>query len=625
MSLTGASTRRPEAPDRVVFYLLSGPLTSAARHAVDALASASRRIVLIGVASDLADVDIETWIPEAIFCPVPVRAHTGYRAAVDAIRPSLRGDDELVFTGDVWFGPVGNLEAVLNGMSGRDLDHWIMMDSVELPVFPDEGFPAPQESWVWTVLRARVLDSPLWARFWSGRDHSEAVLTRAVRDAERTSETAFPSATLGAAAAVFAPDLLLEAGCPLMRRTAFGLYPPYLHQQAFLGRDVLTHLNDAGYPIGLALDALTRAIAPKALNTSAGMLEIVPPGAQTPPSRPPRIVVVAHVGDLDRAAYLFDTLRSLPPGWHLVVTTGDGRKAARLAEVFRVDEAGPGAVEIRVTPGGRGRDMGDFFVACRDVIHSDDYDLIVKVHARSMRRKTTNVRRYFRRYQLENLLGSDDHVRAILRLFEFEPQLGLVFPPMMHIGVATMGRAWAGLRGRAVELCERIGVHVPLDVHSPLAPFGGMWIARPAALRRLAIEWQYRDYGEAGRQRYRSLAHLQERLIAPSAAQDGYHSRTVLTAEHAAISHTALEFKADQLMSTTTGYPVDQIRFMHRAGRTGHGGIVGLSRMYLSLNHRLTAAVVLPALAVAERVYGTLRHLTRRSRFERADSREEEL
>ena len=64
------------------------------------------------------------------------------------------------------------------------------------------------------------------------------------------------------------------------------------------------------------------------------------------------------------------------------------------------------AVDVRVTPASKGRDMSDFFVGCRDVLLSGDYDLIVKVHSRRKQHKTMNVRRYFRRYQYENLLNS---------------------------------------------------------------------------------------------------------------------------------------------------------------------------------------------------------------------------
>ena len=66
---------------------------------------------------------------------------------------------------------------------------------------------------------------------------------------------------------------------------------------------------------------------------------------------------------------------------------------------------------------------------------------------------------------------------------------------------------------------------------------------------------------------------MQERLIAYALGERGFHYRTVLTPEHADISHAALEFTLDQMSSTTPGYPVEQIQFLLRAGRRGGGAL----------------------------------------------------
>ena len=81
-------------------------------------------------------------------------------------------------------------------------------------------------------------------------------------------------------------------------------------------------------------------------------------------------------------------------------------------------------------------------------------------------------------------------------------------------------------------------------------------------------------------------------IIAYAAAELGYHSRTISTLEHTAISHAALDFKLDQMGATMPGYPIDQIQFLHRAGWLGHGGIVALTRVYLKLNHPKIAAAL---------------------------------
>src|SRR3546814_9905620 len=121
------------------------------------------------------------------------------------------------------------------------------------------------------------------------------------------------------------------------------------------------------------------------------------------------------------------------------------------------------SIEVRVTPASHGRDMSDLFVGCRDVLLDGSHDLLVKVHARAMPRKTLNAARYFQRYQLDNLLNAAGYVRNVIALFEREPGLGLVFPPMMHIGYGTMGRAWAGLERAVGRVVHDLGLTVPLD------------------------------------------------------------------------------------------------------------------------------------------------------------------
>ncbi len=561
-----------------------------------------------------------------------------YKRVLDERVALLGNIDEVVLTGDSWFGPMADFAPIMKRMQGGDVDFWEMVEnSAGAPkAFPEQGFPSRLETWTWTVVRRRLFSSRAWKDYWSssGATHraieQESRFAAHFRAAGFVGGAAFASSDFGNDdPGVLSPDLLVQAGCPLVKRAPFPLYPPYLHQQAVIGRDVVATIAAAGYPLDTLWQHLARTVQPKALNTIAGMLEVPTGAVARSTSRTEKIVVVAHVSDVDQAPDLFRHLASLPPGYDLVVTTSDGRKAVTLSRMLeKRNAAGAGSVDVRVTPANRGRDMGDLFIACRDVLVPGRYDLVVKVHARNLRRKTMNVRRYFRRYQLDNLLGSPEHVAGILSLFDREPRLGLVFPPMMHIGYATMGRAWGAYRQPAQKLFAELGIGVPVDLISPLAPYGGMWFARPEALRLLSQRrWLYRDYGKPGRQRYRDLARLQERAVTYAAAELGFHSRTVLTPEHAAITHTALEFKADQLFSTTRGYPVDSILLIQRAGNTGYGGVVGLSRMYLRINHRILARVLLPILAGAQWAYSSVRGLMGDERFirQRETWRDEDL
>lgn len=608
---------------RLIVYALASEGTEPGRaveRALSGLRPHAGRIVVVAASSvDMSDLDrLNGLVDASISVSAEHFSPDFYRLAL--ARERLADWDEVLLTGDGWFGPMVDFDEVFDRMSRVEASHWQMIEDRHGPLreFPDQGFPRQSLPWTWTLLRRAAFESAAWEQYWREPGSStgeDLVFTERLSEAGLRGAHAYTADAFGTDhPAVFSADLLLDAGCPILSRTLFGLYPPLLQQHAVLGRDVLRAAEIHGFPLEAVWPTLSRTVPAKALNTNAGMLEVLPRSSSPEPG-PHRIAVIAYISDVTLAPELRDRLAHLPDGYDLIITTNDGVKARHLRGLWSDGSSDHGVrrLDVRVTPANPGRDMSDFFVACRDVILSDDYDLVVKVHARRKRSKTMNVRRYFRRYQWDNILGGSEHIRAIIALFEREPGLGMVFPPMLHIGYSTMGRGWGPYRKAALAVLAQLSVRVPQDLVSPLAPYGGMWVARPAALRALASQgWTYRDFRGP---RESDLARVLERIVVPVAARDGFHARTVLSREHAAISHTALEFKADEMLAAAPGYPVDQITLLHRAGPTGRGGIVGLTRMYLRLNHRVLSRLLLPPMAAAEHVF----HRTSRARHAARD------
>jgi lipopolysaccharide biosynthesis protein len=388
--------------------------------------------------------------------------------------------------------------------------------------------------------------------------------------------------------ALFNPDLLMDDGCPVLKRRPFFHYPPFMDRHAVIGREILKRVAAYGFPMDVIWQNLARNVQPKVLNTDAGMLEVLPEvDVSYDPDKPFRIVAIAHVPDAAEVGDVLTRLAAMPVPFDLVITTSDGGQVRPLQDaVAMLESPSIGSREVRLVPSERGRDMSAFFIGARDILRDGGYDLVIKVHTRAPRNRWATTARYFRRHQVENLLSSPGYVANVLGLFQREPGLGVVHPPMIHIGDPTAGRGWSEYRQPAVELCERLGIRVPLDGISPLAPMGGMWIARSEAMRVLSeADWDYPQYGKPRKVGDVDLADLQVRLIASAAGERGFHTRTILNAEHAGLSHVSLEYKVDQLSATTPGYPVEQIQFLHRAGWAGTGGVVAMARMYMNLNH----------------------------------------
>lgn len=558
-----------------------------------------------------------------------------YALAVDEVRRLDAGVGEIVLTGDSWFGPVTDIAPIFDRMDESDAEVWdLLPPAPHREAFPEEGFPAiVDRPWFFLVVRRRFFDSDAWRRWWSEPitpGERERQLTAYAQRAGFTPSRAFETDHLHAHdPGLFAPEDLLDLGVPFVDRAVFTSYPPFLDRFAVIGHEIAQMMGERGYPLGVLRSSLASCVPPKALNTILGLLSVLSDEPVSSDSGSTlSIAVIVHVSDIDEIDEILRRLQFLPPGASVFVTTTEGVTAARLERLLEAWAAtNEHTYELRVTPQSPGRDMADFFVGCRDIIQSDAYDLVVKVHMRRAPWKTMNRLRYFRRYQLDNLLSSPGYVRNVLALFDREPELGLVFPPMIHIGYATMGRGWALLQPHAERLSKRLGIRVPLDTISPLAPYGGMWIGRPAALRvMMQRRWTFADYDWKHQRRFGHLAHLQERLVSAAAGQAGFTSRTVMNYTHAEIGHTALEYKVDQMFSTTRGWPVEQIRFLHRAGYTGYGGTVALVRMYVRTNHPRVAESFRPLYHLAlrgHRVLSAGRRVASRLRSERGEKERE--
>lgn len=555
-----------------------------------------------------------------------------YQDAITHLGAELEGYDELILMNYTWFGPVGSFDELFTRMNEREVDFWGMTAHGEVVPNPVTGKGVMREHLQshWIAVRRSMLATDAWQEYWSTMpsitSYQSSILNHESRftghfgDLGFAWEAAFPPENYpGTLHAAFESALqLLRDGCPVLKRRPFFHDPLYLDRHAIIGRWLTDEASARGYPLDLILQNVTRSAAPKVLNTNASLLEVLPHGENRyDPTAPLRIAAIVHIFYDDLTDELLDRLSLLPQPYDLYVTTTDESKAERIrARVAARDDAHLARSEVRVLPSNRGRDLSAFFIGCRDVLRSDAYDLIVKIHSKKTVQQGQAAGEFFKRQQLENLLGSAGYAANVLALFQRERGLGVVFAPTVHIGYPTLGGAWFGNRAPARALLSEAGVHVPLDDRSPLAPMGAMWIARPEAMRRLtAFDWSYEDYLPESEHRDGSLAHVQERVISYAAAQDGYHTRTIATPEYIAISHTFLEYKYDQIMAPIQGYAIDARDDVYKlvdAGRVlTSRRLLSIASYYVRHHHpRFARALVGPA-RTARSAIRTLRRTPR--------------
>jgi len=613
----------PAGGKRIIFYLLHdarGEVDDYIPYKLKALRSFADHIFVIvngtmkaSALASLARVADTVWERENVGFDV-----WGYKSALEEFGAERLAEyDELILMNYTWFGPVRPFEPVFDRMAAKEIDFWGMTEHAGGTPNPFTGvgsMPRHIQSH-WIAVRRDMFASDAWRAYWRDMpmitNYVESVLNHESRftqhflDLGFRGEAAFPLTDYPSEhAALLDPDLLLDAGCPALKRRVFFHYPPFMDRHAVLGRWTLQKTESYGYPMPMLWQNLARTTPPKTLNVAAGMLEVLPDeDVSYDLDRPFRIAAIVHVFYEDMVDELLDRVAMLPSAYDVYMTTTDEDKAKVIREaVQRRDDDRIGRWEVRVLPSNRGRDLSAFFIGCRDVLRSGAYDLIVKIHSKKTVQQSFNAARYFTRQQIENVLSSPGYAANVLALFQKEPGLGLVFPPMIHVGYPTLGRGWFANRHPVEVLCDELGIKVPMDEISPLAPFGCMWVARPEALRLIAdVDWEYDQYADAKEHRDGSLAHVQERIVPYAAAELGYHCRTILNFEHASISHTALDYGLDQISSTTPGYAIDQSQLLHSAGWLGEGRAITLARMYMRLNWPRTSRTLLPLYRVARR------------------------
>lgn len=610
---------------RAVFYLVydkDGVVGDYVLHHLRAMRDHAEHIFVVSNSplSDAARASLED-VADTVW----VRDNVGYD--VWAYRDAMRafGDeriaefDEIVLMNYTFYGPIGSYDGLFADMDAReDVDFWGVTDHAEIRPNPYtyRGVMHRHIQSHWIAVRRRMLASPAWSEYWADMppitsyadsvQQHEARLTHHFEQRGFRSATAFPASSYPVAHPIFdAPALLLDDGLPIIKRRLFFHDPLHLDAHAIVARDVADRMRASGYPMELLHADMARTAKPQALHANLALMEVLPDvdlgGADVEGLR---VGVLAHVYYDDMVDEIVDRVEHLPSARIVATTSDEGKRArieARLRERGRLDD------EVRVLPSNRGRDISAFLLGCRDVLLSDEFDIIVKLHTKKSPQDGYAAGTLFKRHLYENLLSSPGYARNLLRLFVDHPSLGMVFPPMIHIGFPTMGRAWFANREPAIELMERLGMDVPIDDHSPVAPFGSMFVARPAALRSLATaDLAWIDFPDEGGYADGGLAHTLERLFGYSAIAEGMHVRTVMTTRNAAISHTALEHK---LGAMTEGVPGDQRAQVHwlRGALAAGGGSLGAMKVVLAARAPRLSRALRPGYVTARAVYRRVR------------------
>ena len=567
---------------------------------------------------------------ESVSSEVMERKNVGYD--VGAYRDGLRhlgwdhmGDyDELVLFNYTFFAPIHPWAGLFERTDKWDTDFWGITEHDEVrphPFLPKLVMPRHIQSH-WIAVRASLSTTKDWRTYWEDMPPIESYNDSIQWHESRFTgyfnalgyrhEVAYNVDDYPSANPVFDnANLLLQDGCPILKRRNLFHNPLHLDRFAIIGADMLEQARLAGYDTDLILSNLARTSKPRDLVTNAGLTWVVPQNASEETyaaAATQKVLAVAHIFYADMAEEILQRLSVLPKGYYLVATTSNEENQAQIRAVMeRYGVEG----EVRVVASNRGRDIGAFLVDCNDVLSSGKWDIVVKIHSKKSVQDDYNAAQLFKTHLYDNLLNSRAHVANILAEFAAHPALGMVLAPLPHMGYPTMGHAWFTNREPAQAVAKRLGINVPFDKDMPLATYGSMFIARPQALAKLVnAGFKPENFPVEGGYKDGSLAHVLERLMAYAALSEGFYVRPVLAPKWAEVYYGYLEYKLAAVSSFLPPFTIDQVPYLK-----AHGGpipnVLASIKINIMLRQPKVGNALKPAYRLVRKGAATVRKLHR--------------
>jgi rhamnosyltransferase len=539
-----------------------------ARHGLSHLRKACERLIVVTSKPGKEDLLAE-FNPDEIV--IEERVETSYMAGVRrGLLATLARDPApaapVLVTGAHVVAPIGPLEKVLEQFEQRGAQlyapYW-HNPRADLRL-KDKSLPARVPYLDFSLMAPELLTSSglraFWERF-SGRDQWSDLTSGLVPFARQLEadghQIMFPSSDEGLGTAdprLFEIDRVIEGGAPAFPLAVL-LLDPLIHDiNAISLRPALDHLrvhDPAAYHAAMA--HASKHVPLREFNAAADQVEIF----ENTPAHPGKtqwnfgtIAVFIHVYYPEMIGELAALVERIPAPVDLYVTTASEENRKVIEDYLLRAGHKADAVDVRVVEQNRGRDMSSLFITFRDVILSDKYEVALRLHSKRTPQVSPSVAEEFRTHLFENLVASRGYVSNLLDRLEAEPDIGLMIPPVIHIGFATLGHSWFNNFEPTRRLAQEMGLDVPLDSATPVAPNGTMYWFRTQALRKMfEWPWAWEDYSKEPHHVDGGLAHVQERLIGYCVRDAGYRVLAVMSPKLAARKYAKLEYKMQRIMS----------------------------------------------------------------------------
>ena len=301
----------------------------------------------------------------------------------------------------------------------------------------------------------------------------------------------------------------------------------------------------------LAIGYASHNIPPRDFAMAADLYEVLPLTATDPAKTEwdfGRIAIFIHAFYAEMMPEFWELIARMPCAYDLFVTTSTPEIRNGIETFLRDKGVAAKDLTVVVVEQNRGRDMSSLFITFREAALSGRYKVALRLHSKRTPQVSRQVGENFKKYLFENLVASRGYIANILDRFEQEPDIGMIMPPVVHVGFGTLGHSWFNNFQPMAVLAHEMDLRVNYDIDTPLAPLGTMYWFRPDALFKMFDwEWKWADYNPEPRHIDGGLAHVQERLICYACVDRGYRVVMAMTPAQAGRSYAKLEYKLQLL------------------------------------------------------------------------------
>lgn len=508
-------------------------------------------------------------IPAQIICRNNVGFDVwGYKEGLEIIGfDNLAEYDELLLLNYTFFAPIFPFSEMFDWSNRVNCDFWGISEHAEVSPNPFTGMgvlPRHIQSHFIAVKKS-MFSSFEFKKYWEQmpaiNSYTDSILqhesqfTKHFNDRGFSSSCYLPLEDYKTKYPTFDEiEATLKHRSPIIKRRPFFHEPLWLDKNAIdlnSVRDIIKKETD--YDFNLIKQNLLRTVKPRTLYANQEMLKIFPvekeiDEAKLSSLKNKKVAIVAHIYYVDMWEEIKPYLDRIPLDFDLFISTATKDNKKELEELIQNDYPKIKSV-VRVVEQNRGRDMSSLFITFKDICSTDEYDFVCRMHSKKSPQNGANAALHFKEHMLDNILASPAYIVDVLDLMNQE-SIGLVIPPVVHIGYPTLGHAWFTNRYPATVWAEKLGIKTPFDDNTPIAAYGTMFWFKPAALRKMfTYDFKWEDFNQEPAHNDGGLAHVLERLIAYASADAGYEVFCVMNSRSAEKNYVHLETKMIALMS----------------------------------------------------------------------------